>query len=235
MLKIVEIDDNSLVDEIVWSTNRQTKVENDQFLATLDCIKSIEKYFDARGKEDTQSLYFERRTNQFTKQQDIPAIRVFDIKQIARCAGAMFLDKPDLASRYPTRLTGELRDIVFKKENKEDIYYTAANALYRLNLHFSNNRIDTKYGKLKWHILMAVRYFLSAEQYKLSSTKIQGECETIDAFMNGEESAGKLRKLCEALSSTADVTRDRLKGQPFVQEIRQNAINARKAAEAEKN
>jgi hypothetical protein len=63
MLKIVETSDPAVVDDIVRSTNRQTKVEEDQFLATLDAVKALERYFDAKGADEEYRLYFERRKN----------------------------------------------------------------------------------------------------------------------------------------------------------------------------
>ncbi|MPR12025.1 AIPR family protein [Microvirga tunisiensis] len=232
MLKVIETDEASLVDEIVRSTNRQTKVQDDQFLATLDCVKGIEKFFNARGVDENHRLYFERRQNQFLE-HDIPAIRVFTISEIARCVGAMFLDKPDIASRYPNRLTGELRDTVFKRENIEDIYYTAAYASYRLQLYLSNGRIDPKYSKLRWHILMAIKYFVAGEKTpQTNSQKVRKICEEIDQFMSNSEEEGleRLRTLCTKISSVQDITRDKLKVQGFVQEIKQNALTARKAS-----
>lgn len=41
MLKIIETADGNIVDDIVRSTNRQTKVQDDQFLTTLDTVKGI--------------------------------------------------------------------------------------------------------------------------------------------------------------------------------------------------
>jgi hypothetical protein len=72
---------------------------------------ALERYFVARGAEDDLRLYFERRRNQFSLHENVKAIRVFDIKEIARCVGAMFLDKPDIASRYPNRLTSDWSSI----------------------------------------------------------------------------------------------------------------------------
>ncbi len=109
MLKLVETSDPEVVDDIVRSTNRQTKVDEVQFLATLDAVKAIERFFDARGADEEYRLYFERRKNQFSSDENVKAIRVFDIQDIARCVAAMFLDKPEVASRYPNRLTGEMR------------------------------------------------------------------------------------------------------------------------------
>lgn len=120
MLKVVETVDATLIDEIVRSTNRQTKVQDDQFLATMDCVKAIEKYFIARGRDETYRLFFERRKNQFAS-SEVTALRVFGISDIARSVGSMFFDRPELASRYPNRLTGEMRNTVFKREYVEDI------------------------------------------------------------------------------------------------------------------
>lgn len=220
-LKVVETSDSSLIDEIVRSTNRQTKVKDDQFLATLDCVKAIEKYFDARGAEEEYRLYFERRMNQFYN-DDIPAIRIFDITEIARCVGAMFLDRPELASRYPNRLTGELQGTVFKKENVEDIYYTAAYALYRLKLLISNKKIEPKYSKLRWHILMAIKYFLVDEKVpQLNSGKIRTLCERIDKFMSksDEETAKSINNICNHIVKIDEITRDKIKGPTLTKDI----------------
>ncbi|MCX7378325.1 MAG: AIPR family protein, partial [Alphaproteobacteria bacterium] len=109
MLKIIETSDPTVVDDIVRSTNRQAAVDEDQFLATLDAVKALDRYFEAQGLDDELRLYFERRKNQFSRHEGVKANRVFGIKDIARCVAAMFLDKPEIASRYPNRLTSDLR------------------------------------------------------------------------------------------------------------------------------
>lgn len=227
MLKIIETANAEIVDDIVRATNRQTKVQDAQFLATLDAVKGIENYFIARGSDEDHRLFFERRQHQFAS-EDIPAaIRVFDIREIARCAGAMFFDRPDLASRYPNRLTGEMKDLVFGSDNVEEIYYTAAFASYRLRLHFSNQRIDKKYQKVKWHILMAIKYYLSnGSAPKGNSRKIRTLCDKVYAFMEktDDEVIKSIKKICEIFDPIEELTRDRIKGQQYVQEIRTKAI-----------
>lgn len=227
MLKIIETANAEIVDDIVRATNRQTKVQDAQFLATLDAVKGIENYFIARGSDEDHRLFFERRQHQFAS-EDIPAaIRVFDIREIARCAGAMFFDRPDLASRYPNRLTGEMKDLVFGSDNVEEIYYTAAFASYRLRLHFSNQRIDKKYQKVKWHILMVIKYYLSnGSAPKGNSRKIRTLCDKVYAFMEktDDEVIKSIKKICEIFDPIEELTRDRIKGQQYVQEIRTKAI-----------
>ena len=230
MLKIVETSDASVVDDIVRSTNRQTKVEEDQFLATLDAVKALERYFDAKGADEEYRLYFERRKNQFSSHENVKAIRVFDIKEIARCAAAMFLDKPDIASRYPNRLTGELRDTVFNKNYSEEIYHVSAYTLYRIKLLLSNGKIDPKYSKLRWHIIMAIKYFLLGDEIpQLSSKKITQSCEIIEKFVskNDEDSIAKIRSLCASIVDINDITRDKMKTPTFSQDVKAKALTQR--------
>jgi hypothetical protein len=231
MLKVIETSDAVVVDDIVRSTNRQTKVDDDQFLATLDAVKGIEKYFDALGADDEYRLYFERRKNQFAHNLDVKAIRVFDIKEIARCAAAMFLDRPETASRYPNRLTGEMKDIVFNARNAEEIYHTAAYASYRLRLLMGNGRVDAKYGKFRWHILMAIKYFLCGEKTpQLTSGKIESICKTVKEFMARSDDAAiaQIRDLCSSIIKIEDVSRDRIKTPTFTLEVKNKALEFRK-------
>lgn len=227
MLKVVETSDPAVVDDIVRSTNRQTKVEEAQFLATLDAVKAIERYFDARGAEQEYRLYFERRKNQFALHDNVKAIRVFDVKEIARCVAAMFLDKPDIASRYPNRLTGEMRTDVFDKSYQEEIYYIAAFTLYRLKILLGNNKVAQKYSKLRWHIIMAIKYYVCGERaFSLASKQAKDACAQIETFMNSNDDAtvDTINNLCSAIVNITDITRDRLKTSALVQEIKAKAL-----------
>lgn len=236
MLKIVETTDQSVIDDVVRSTNRQTTVEDEQFLATLDCVKGIEDFFNARGPEDTHRIYFERRRNQFHEHQ--PSVsRIFDVKQVARCVSAMFLDKPDLASRYPNRLTGEQHKSVFKKEIVQEVYYTATYSLYRLLIYLNSGRIDRKYTKLRWHILMAIKYYLADSSIpSIESVKIKRLCSKIESYMSSTEDGGadKIHALCSTVFGTPDITRDTLKGQTFVEVVKEKSIAARKSMSGER-
>lgn len=232
MLKLIETSDAAVIDDIVRSTNRQAKVEENQFLATLDAVKALERYFEARGTEDDLRLYFERRKNQFSHQENVKAIRVFDIKEIARCVAAMFLDKPDIASRYPNRLTSEMRAQVFEPSYQEEVYHAAAYTLYRLRILMSNNRIEQRYSKLRWHIIMAIKYYICGDAVpNISSSKIKDKCEEIEAFMSkGDDgTVNAIRDLCASIVDIDDITRDKLKGSSLAQDVKAKALAFRRS------
>jgi hypothetical protein len=227
MLKLIETSDPAVVDDIVRSTNRQATVDEHQFLATLNATKALDRYFQARGADDEFRLYFERRTNQFSHQENVPAIRVFDIKEIARCAAAMFLDRPDMASRYPNKLTSDLRSIVFDATYNEEVYYTAAYTLYRLNILMKNKRIDQRYSKLRWHIMMAIKYYVCGPTIpRLNSNKIKSVCESIQTFMSAgdEDTVKRIKDLCANIVDIDTITRDRLKTGTLVLDVKTKAL-----------
>jgi hypothetical protein len=98
-VKFIEADDPDVVAEIVRATNKQTKVEDAQFLALEPLTKRIEEFFKTYIK-DEQKIYLERRFRQY-EGMGIPQIRIFDLKNACRAVSAMFFDRPDLAMRYP--------------------------------------------------------------------------------------------------------------------------------------
>jgi len=232
MLKLIETSDATVIDDIVRSTNRQAKVDENQFLATLNAVKALERYFDARGIDDDLRLFFERRKNQFSQHENAKAIRVFDIKEIARCVAAMFLDKPDIASRYPNRLTSEMRAQVFDPTYQEEIYHAAAYTLYRLKILIGNKRVDQRYSKLRWHIIMAIRYYICGNTMpQLNSRKIKIKCDAVEKFvsMSDDETVNSVKELCAAIVDIDDITRDKLKGSTLYLEVKAKALAFRKS------
>lgn len=155
VVKFIEADDPDVVAEIVRATNKQTKVDDSQFLALEPLLKRIEEYFKTYTKEE-QRIYFERRFGQYVG-QGVPQIRIFDIKNACRAVSAMFFSRPDLAMRYPNQMFGELRNDLFDEKTREIVYYTACLALYRINLMISGAKLPSNFRRMKWHLLLAAR------------------------------------------------------------------------------
>ena len=229
MVKIIETSDQAIVDEIVRSTNSQNKIEDHQLLATMDRVKSIEKYFNVRSEDDERKLFFERMPHQYSK-DNVPSIRVFDIKEIARCCGAMFFDRPDLSSRYPNQLVEDLREIVFSSTNKEEIFYTSAFAHYRLKLHLSNTRIDPVFNQLRWYALMAVKYYICGPNIPdVRTAKIEKQCEKINDFFtaNDAHTLSQWDQIAGAIKALGSFDRDRIRATRFVQEVKEAVLAIR--------
>lgn len=214
MVKLIEADEPSVIDDIVKATNRQSKVEDAQFVSTLSVLKKLESYFNARGSSETNRIYFERRKGQYGP-ENIAPVRIFDIRETARCYAAVALMKPDIASRYPNRLTGDLLNEVFTLNAPEEVYYNSCFAHYRLKMLISNKKFDGKYSKLRWHIL-SVASKLAGLRYK------EYLCKTrTDAFYNLFASNegiwfDRLDALVAQCLPDPDISRDVLKSAPLL-------------------
>jgi AIPR protein len=63
-VKFIEAEDPDVVAEIVRATNKQTKVEDEQFFALEPLVKRIEEFFKSYT-QDEQKVYLERRFRQY--------------------------------------------------------------------------------------------------------------------------------------------------------------------------
>ena len=213
MIKLIEADKPSVIDDIVRATNRQSKVEDAQFISTLDALRTLEQYFNARGASEVNRIYFERRKGQYRAENVVPA-RIFDAREVARCYAALVMMRPDLSSRYPNRLTGDLLNEVFSRGRHEEDYYTACYIYYRLRLLTGNKRFDGRYSKLRWHIMTAAAKYCGA-MYK--SFGCANKHEALYNLFSANDGVwfDRLENLIRTALPDPDISRDLLKSPPL--------------------
>ena len=217
MVKLIEANDSEVIDDIVRATNRQSKVEDAQFASTLAVLRGLEIYFHARGKDEPNRLYFERRKGQYGP-EDIPAVRIFDVREVARCYAAVFMMRPDLASRYPNRLTSDLLGEVFKPGVREECYYAACFAHYRFRMLVGNEKFDQRYSKLRWHVMCAASKRCGA---KFKDWSCKSKEEALYKMFSSNEGPWfeRLAELVTTSIPDPDLSRDLLKSQPLTATI----------------
>ncbi|MBD2127235.1 AIPR family protein [Microcoleus sp. ZQ-A2] len=223
-VKVVEATDNDVISDIVRATNNQTKVEDIQFLSLKPIIRKVEEYFEAlAGDSDEEvKLYFERRDRQFVG-QGIPDKRIFDIKECSRAVVSMFLERPDLAARYPTQMLEELHEQLFDERNQEIAFYTASLALYRIQLLIGNKKIPYNFSKYKWHMLMCLKYLICGNRGpSLTSNKLEGFCKKIIEVCkdSNDENLNYFKSVEDVIKQVGEVDRDKLRAQSYAEELK---------------
>ncbi len=222
-MKIIQSDDPTVVAQIVEATNSQTQIDQTQFLSLRSKVREIEEYFKTFDEDDAgKRLYLERRERQYAG-QDIPNARIIDIETLARAFSAMFLDLPHMAARYPRRLLEQQAEEIFQESHLAEAYYAAAFTHYRMQSLFSNRVLPGNFYKYKWHLLTAVKYLIVGDTVpKVNSRKIREVAKKIvDAIRQvGASSPGAFSDCVEIFHKLGDPTRDRVKGQAFVGELR---------------
>lgn len=202
------------------ATNKQTRVEDSQFLALEPLVKRIEEFFKAYSKEE-QQVYLERRFRQYVG-QGIPQIRIFDIKNACRAVSAMFFNRPDLAMRYPNQMFDELKSDLFDPKTKEIVYYTACLALYRINLMISNGKLPSNFRRLKWHLLLAARVSIAGKKIpSVTSAGIARTCEQLIKLFSKSNplTSAEFKKSVDYIISIADEPRNKITTRSFVQSM----------------
>lgn len=187
-------------------------------------VRKIEQYFLSFSDEgeSERKLYFERRDRQYAG-EGIPEVRVFDIRTLARCFAAMFLDRPDLATRYPSQIFGELSGQLYQDNHREVAYYTAALAAYRMQLLFNNKHIPASIRDRKWYVLMVLKYQIAGDQQpQLSSGKIEKYCDKILQVVTqgGKSAVPAFANAVKFVQDLGPVSEDRLKRRAYLNEIK---------------
>jgi len=220
-IKVVKTKHEDVFAELVRATNSQSKVEDAQFLSLKPIVRSVEQYFNTYEGSDSR-LYLERRDRQYVG-VEVPAIRVFSLNNAARCVAAMWLNRPELASRYTKQMYEELQDRMFADSTKEAVYYAACLTMYRFNLLVSNSTIPKNMKRFKWHMLTLVRLLICGNGglMPLNSRQAEQSAQQIIAVMgqHGPATTAIFAKIVMACQSIGDVTTDRLKRQTILQEL----------------
>ena len=166
-LRLIHTQDESVIDSIIKSTNRQTEVKPEQFAAITDFAKKLEMFFNSMG---TNRLYYERRPGQYDR-SPIEKTRIVTQPNMVRAFAAMFLEEPHRTLRSYKSLTDRLGKDIYGVDHRLEPYYAAALALYKLEYMFRSGKLDAKYRAARFHIILAGRYVLDAAPFGQMSSK----------------------------------------------------------------
>ncbi|WP_053981980.1 AIPR family protein [Marinagarivorans algicola] len=156
VIKFIESPDNEVSNDIISATNSQSEISSESFYGLKEKAKLVQKSFEAHNQLTTPEnhIYFERRQGEY-RGLGYPNTRIFDVKELARCYAAMYLSMPHNSFRYVKTLFSSQGENLYKEDDHESYYYSAALALYKYNLLIKNKKHDAHlYAKRKWHMIM---------------------------------------------------------------------------------
>ena len=154
-IRLIETSEQDVMSKIIRATNRQTEVKEQDLIAFTDFQKNLESYYGSI--EHTHRLYYERRAKQFNKTK-IERKRIIDKSVQIKAFSSYFYNKPDMATRYFGTLFNKFGSKLFIQDHTHCPYYMVAYLLYGIDESFRKGKIDKKYKKIKYFILMMLRY-----------------------------------------------------------------------------
>jgi hypothetical protein len=221
-VRLIETENEQVIDEIIRSTNRQTSVKESRFFITTEFPKQLERFFIAHPEPDRR-LYFERRECQYDRDPSAIKPRIIDQDGIIRAYAAMFLDLPHRTTRNFKMLSDQQGKTIFGKNHKYVSYYTAAFALHRVEAYLKTHKFPAKYNITKYHILMALRHIANAAPLPPPTTnKREQYCSVVNAMLWDDVKADALvRSAISVIEEAAagEFARDHIRTEAFTNTV----------------
>ncbi|MFI6790924.1 AIPR family protein [Nonomuraea sp. NPDC050383] len=218
-LRLVITDDDDVAISIIRATNSQTEVKEDDLVALSKFQKRLEEFYRMDSAEI--GLTYERRAGQFYG-LTVTKTRLVSVADQLKSVSAMLLNRPHLASRYPSKLYAEAGDSVFRDEHKILPYVVAAYAAYRLENAFRGG-LDSRFKVIRYHILMVVAYQILGEPpAQLHTPTSEKQANNIIAELRAPQHVELFKRAAEFIETSAGgsiPTRDRLKRPGFTTEL----------------
>ncbi len=219
-LRLIHTQDESVIDSIIKSTNRQTEVKPEQFAAITDFAKKLEMFFDSFALSNR--LYYERRPGQYDR-LSVEKTRIVTQPNMVRAFAAMFLEEPHRTLRSYKSLTDRLGKDIYGAEHRLEPYYIAAFALYKLEYMFRSGKLDAKYRAARFHIILAARYILDKSpfgQMNSRDTERRGKA-LVDSISDSENIEATLASATIVIDkiSSGNLDRDNIHTQTFTENL----------------
>ena len=219
-VRLIGTQDENIIHAIIRATNRQTEVKDDQFFALQEFPKELELFFQTFS--EPQKLYYERRSRQYDR-LDIEKTRIVTPPNMIRAFAAMFLEEPHRTTRNYASLASKVGKEIFVKGDREEPYYTAAFALYKLEYFFRSGRLESKYKPARFHILLAARILANPESLpRMNSREMEKYCLQIMNILwdpiRADELIVQAAKIVE-LAAAGDFHRDNIRTEPFTAKV----------------
>ncbi|WP_295843537.1 AIPR family protein [uncultured Xanthomonas sp.] len=163
-IKIVHTSDADVVSKIIRANNRQTPVPNEAFLTLDKWHKDLQEYVSLESKRVGESLYYERRSREFSLLDDAPdKKRVIGLHGMVRAYAAVFMQKPHMViANNPSSILREKGSIVvFGSDHKFSPYLASAMLVYKINEHANGKRHGPEVVRFRFHVAMLIACVVS--------------------------------------------------------------------------
>ena len=191
-VKLISSKNPDITSKLIRSTNRQTEVKEQDLIAFSNFQKKLEDYY--KTFTGNNQLFYERRSKQYSK-SIIEKKRIVDKTTQIKSVASFYFDKPDMATRYFGTLFSDLGNKLFDENHQLILYYTASLALYRIDEAFRKGILDKRYKKIKYFILMMLRYEIDKNPLPpFNSNKMEKFCENVLKQINSDKTFNKLLK-----------------------------------------
>lgn len=226
-IKVIATVDDTITNEVIKATNRQTQVKSEELYALTDFEKKLEAFYATY--EERKRLYYERRSKQYNGVPGVEKVRIITRATQIKAFASMFLDEPHRAGRYYGTLLKTIGGQLFSSEHQSLPYYTSAFAYYKLEYLFRNTSLSPDYKPYRYHLLMILRYQIAGTPLPNLSLarRVEPYCKNLlEVLWDDDQALASYKQAIEVIKLVGkkdDLDRNILKTQAFTESVR-NAV-----------
>jgi hypothetical protein len=177
-LRLISTQNEEIKKLIIHATNRQTKVDDQQFFALAEFPKKLEAYFPSFEDSPSHKLFYERRPGQYNAIHEVERVRIVNMTTLVRSFSAMFLKLPHRTTRNYKALLQKLGHEIFHADHKLEPYYVAAFSNYRMEFLFRNQSLAPDLKPARYHLLLALRLIIQGNNLPpINSNEMSRSCQ----------------------------------------------------------
>jgi hypothetical protein len=135
----------------------------------------------------------------------------------------MFMGVPHQTTRSYQSLRESIGKEIFAKGQRLEPYYVSAFGLYKLDVNFRSQRLDSRLKAARFHILLAMRLLANPNPLpRMNAHEMQRYCDRIQKILWDSSKADDLCGQAATIVGTAasgNFNRDNIRTQPFTEEV----------------
>lgn len=155
LAKIIRVENEDVLDEIVYTSNRQTEVKYEAFTAANRFHKMLQEYYSSI--DINYRLFYERRSKQFDMDSSINKNKIISLATQTKIYISVFLNEPHSVHRYYGEILNAYKKRIYGDNDYPDPYYVSAYILYLVDTNIKKNKIKKEVKSYKYHICYAIR------------------------------------------------------------------------------
>lgn len=191
MLKLIEVTDDDVSDKVIYTTNRQTEVKSEAFIATKLFHKRLQDFYNSI--DPMYRLYYERRSKQYDLNDNISKNKVITLTQQIQSYLAMFLNEPHSTHRYYGELLRAYDNKLFLDTDDYEPYFCSAYFSYYVDYQIIMGNLDKKYKRFKYHLICAMRTLISESSVVFGQARKQQKiCKKLWEYIKDESAMKRI-------------------------------------------
>lgn len=208
LTKIIRVETEDVLDEIVYTSNRQTEVKYEAFTSANSFHKMLQEYYNS--VDENYRLFYERRSKQYDMDSSINKNKIISLATQTKIYISMFLNEPHSVHRYYGEILNAYKKRIYGKEDHPEPYYISAYILYLVDLYAKKNKIKKELKVYKYHICYAIRVLTVGNKIALgNSREIKKYANELSTLAQNEDSFNRvLNTACSCIEQCINISED---------------------------